>query len=79
MKVTVEDGRLTAIEPVTANAFATLNQIAPGRIDFGVGTGFTGRRTMGLGPISLARMEGVPGWLIVVSRIEVGAAVHGIG
>jgi 5,10-methylenetetrahydromethanopterin reductase len=45
------------IEPVAANAFATLNKIAPGRIDFGVGTGFTGRRTMGLGPISLARME----------------------
>ncbi len=45
------------IEPVTANAFATLNKIAPGRIDFGVGTGFTGRRTMGLGPITLARME----------------------
>ena len=28
------------IEPVTANALATLNKIAPGRIDFGVGTGF---------------------------------------
>jgi alkanesulfonate monooxygenase SsuD/methylene tetrahydromethanopterin reductase-like flavin-dependent oxidoreductase (luciferase family) len=45
------------IEPVTANALASLNQIAPGRIDFGVGTGFTGRRTMGLGAIPLARME----------------------
>ena len=45
------------IEPVTANALATLNKIAPGRIDFGVGTGFTGRRTMGLGAIPLARME----------------------
>lgn len=45
------------IEPVTANAFATLNKIAPGRIDFGVGTGFTGRRTMGLTAISLARMK----------------------
>jgi len=45
------------IEPVAANAFATLNKIAPGRIDFGVGTGFTGRRTMGLGAIPLARME----------------------
>ncbi len=45
------------IEPVTANAFATLNKIAPGRIDFGVGTGFTGRRTMGLSAISLARMK----------------------
>ena len=45
------------IEPVTANAFATLNKLAPGRIDFGVGTGFTGRRTMGLKPIPLARMK----------------------
>jgi len=45
------------IEPVAANAFATLNKLAPGRIDFGVGTGFTGRRTMGLKPIPLARMK----------------------
>jgi len=41
------------IEPVTANALATLNKLAPGRIDFGVGTGFTARRTMGLGAIPL--------------------------
>jgi 5,10-methylenetetrahydromethanopterin reductase len=34
--------------PVTANALASLNQLAPGRIDFGVGTGFTSRRSMGL-------------------------------
>lgn len=45
------------IAPVTANAFASLNQLAPGRIDFGVGTGFTGRRAMGLGAIKLAEME----------------------
>ena len=45
------------IAPVTANGFASLNQLAPGRIDFGVGTGFTGRRTMGLGAIRLAEME----------------------
>jgi 5,10-methylenetetrahydromethanopterin reductase len=45
------------IAPVTANAFASLNALAPGRIDFGVGTGFTGRRTMGLGAIRLADME----------------------
>jgi 5,10-methylenetetrahydromethanopterin reductase len=45
------------IAPVTANAFASLNALAPGRIDFGVGTGFTGRRTMGLGAIRLAEME----------------------
>src|SRR6201996_3115525 len=45
------------IAPVTANALASLNKLAPGRIDFGVGTGFTGRRTMGLGAIKLAEME----------------------
>ncbi len=45
------------IAPVTANGFASLNALAPGRIDFGVGTGFTGRRTMGLGAIRLAEME----------------------
>jgi 5,10-methylenetetrahydromethanopterin reductase len=45
------------IAPVTANAFASLNALAPGRIDFGVGTGFTGRRTMGLGAIKLSEME----------------------
>lgn len=45
------------IEPVTANALATLNKLAPGRIDFGVGTGFTARRTMGLGAIKLKAFE----------------------
>jgi 5,10-methylenetetrahydromethanopterin reductase len=35
----------------------TLNKIAPGRIDFGVGTGFTGRRTMGVRAIPLERMK----------------------
>jgi 5,10-methylenetetrahydromethanopterin reductase len=34
------------IAPVAANALATLNQLAPGRIDIGVGTGFTARRAM---------------------------------
>ena len=45
------------IAPVSANAFASLNQLAPGRIDFGVGTGFTGRRAMGLGALKLSEME----------------------
>ncbi len=40
----------------TANCFATLNQLAPGRIDFGVGTGFSARRAMGLGAMKLAEM-----------------------
>src|SRR5437763_10940834 len=45
------------IAPVTANAFASLNKLAPGRIDFGVGTGFTARRAMGLGAVKLAALE----------------------
>src|SRR3954467_12571435 len=40
-----------------ASAFATLNGLAPGRIDFGVGTGFSARRAMGLGAMKLADME----------------------
>ena len=45
------------IAPVTAGAFASLNKLAPGRIDFGVGTGFTGRRAMGFGAMKLKDME----------------------
>ena len=45
------------IAPVTANALASLNHLAPGRVDFGIGTGFTGRRAMGLGALKLAEME----------------------
>ncbi len=52
--VLIPSNRLAA---VAANAFASLNKLAPGRIDFGVGTGFTGRRAMGLGAVRLAQME----------------------
>jgi 5,10-methylenetetrahydromethanopterin reductase len=45
------------LSPVAANGYATLSKLAPGRIDFGVGTGFTGRRTMGQGAIKLADFE----------------------
>jgi 5,10-methylenetetrahydromethanopterin reductase len=45
------------IAPVTASGLASLNALAPGRIDFGVSTGFTGRRTVGLPAIKQARME----------------------
>jgi 5,10-methylenetetrahydromethanopterin reductase len=45
------------IAPVAANALATLNRLAPGRIDFGVGTGFTARRAMGFGAIKVKDME----------------------
>ncbi|HEY3917288.1 MAG TPA: LLM class flavin-dependent oxidoreductase [Stellaceae bacterium] len=45
------------IAPVAASALASLNALAPGRIVMGLGTGFTGRRTMGLPAITLARLE----------------------
>jgi 5,10-methylenetetrahydromethanopterin reductase len=45
------------IAPVTANALASLNRLAPGRIDFGVGTGFTARRAMGFAAIKMKAME----------------------
>jgi 5,10-methylenetetrahydromethanopterin reductase len=45
------------IAPVAADAFATLNKLAPGRIVFGVGTGFTARNTMGLGPMKLSEFR----------------------
>ncbi|MBM3490206.1 MAG: LLM class flavin-dependent oxidoreductase [Alphaproteobacteria bacterium] len=45
------------IAPVTANALASLNALAPGRIDFGVGTGFTGRRAMGFAAMRQRAME----------------------
>src|SRR5271155_5287735 len=45
------------IAPVAATAFASLNKLAPGRIDFGVGTGFSARRAMGMSAMKLADME----------------------
>jgi 5,10-methylenetetrahydromethanopterin reductase len=45
------------IAPVTASALATLNELAPGRIQFGLGMGFTARRAMGMNAIKLRDME----------------------
>lgn len=36
------------IAPVTANSFATLNLLAPGRVIMGIGTGNTARRALGM-------------------------------
>jgi 5,10-methylenetetrahydromethanopterin reductase len=66
------------IAAVTANAFASLNKLAPGRIDFGVGTGFTGRRAMGLGAIKLADMENYVRVVMALLREEtVEAEIEG--
>ncbi len=45
------------IAPVSAQAIGTLNQMAPGRVVFGIGVGFTARHTMGLPPCKMAHME----------------------
>ncbi|HKT14618.1 MAG TPA: LLM class flavin-dependent oxidoreductase [Allosphingosinicella sp.] len=45
------------IAPVAASGLATLNALAPGRIVFGVSTGFSARRAMGLEPVTLARLS----------------------
>lgn len=44
------------IAPVTASAIATINALAPGRVILGVGTGFTGRNTMGMPALPVKRM-----------------------
>jgi 5,10-methylenetetrahydromethanopterin reductase len=45
------------IAPVAASGLASLNLLAPGRIAFGISTGYTGRRTMGVGPVKLDQMK----------------------
>jgi alkanesulfonate monooxygenase SsuD/methylene tetrahydromethanopterin reductase-like flavin-dependent oxidoreductase (luciferase family) len=45
------------IAPVTANAIATINQLAPGRVFLGMGTGHTSVRLIGRKPASVARFR----------------------
>ena len=45
------------LAPVTAAAAASINRIAPGRVIVGLGTGYTGRNTMGLPALSLKEFE----------------------
>jgi alkanesulfonate monooxygenase SsuD/methylene tetrahydromethanopterin reductase-like flavin-dependent oxidoreductase (luciferase family) len=42
------------IAPVTVHSIATINQLVPGRVILGFGTGHTGRRVMGLPPVKQA-------------------------
>jgi alkanesulfonate monooxygenase SsuD/methylene tetrahydromethanopterin reductase-like flavin-dependent oxidoreductase (luciferase family) len=42
---------------VTAAGAATVNRLAPGRTFIGVGTGYTGRQTFGLGPVAAAKLR----------------------
>jgi 5,10-methylenetetrahydromethanopterin reductase len=61
------------IAPVAASALASLNALAPGRIDFGISTGFTARRTMGLRPVKLDDMKE---YIRVVERLLAGATLE---
>lgn len=45
------------IAPVTANNFATLNLLAPGRAILGIGTGNTARRTLGMPAARLSELK----------------------
>ena len=45
------------IPAVTASAIATINYLAPGRVILGLGTGYTGRNTMGLPAVPAAEFR----------------------
>jgi alkanesulfonate monooxygenase SsuD/methylene tetrahydromethanopterin reductase-like flavin-dependent oxidoreductase (luciferase family) len=45
------------IPPVTVEAIGTINELAPGRVILGYGTGHTGRRVMGLPPVKFANFR----------------------
>lgn len=47
----------TRIAPVIAHSIATVAELAPGRVELGIGNGNTARLTMGLKPVPLARMK----------------------
>ena len=47
----------TRIAPVTAHSIATINQLAPGRVILGIGTGNSAWRAMGLSPRSLRELR----------------------
>src|SRR3989442_10118506 len=58
---------------VAASALASLNALEPGRIDFGISTGFTARRAMGLGPVKLDDMRD---YIRIVQRLLAGETLE---
>lgn len=62
------------IAPVTVHSIATINEIAPGRVMLGFGTGHTGRRVMGLPPVKFADFrEQVR---VIRDLLKTGEAIH---
>ena len=47
----------TRIAPVTAHSIATINQLAPGRVFLGMGTGHTAMRVMGQDPMPVSEFR----------------------
>lgn len=47
----------TRMAPVIAHSIASVAELAPGRVELGVGNGNTARLTMGLRPVPLGRMK----------------------
>ncbi|MGH7916139.1 MAG: LLM class flavin-dependent oxidoreductase [Candidatus Binataceae bacterium] len=63
----------TRIAPVTAHSIASINQIAPGRVFLGIGTGHTAMRVMGQDPM---RLKDFREYLRVVRALLHGEAVE---
>jgi 5,10-methylenetetrahydromethanopterin reductase len=61
------------IAPAAANGFASVLKLAPDRVDFGVGTGFTARNTMGLPPM---RLDDLRDYVRVVQGLLAGDTVE---
>ena len=47
----------TRLAPVTAHSIATINQLAPGRVFLGIGTGHTAMRVMGQNPMKVSEFR----------------------
>ena len=47
----------TRIAPVTAHSIASINELAPGRVFLGLGTGHTAMRVMGMDPMKLGQFR----------------------
>lgn len=47
----------TRMAPVIAHSIATVHELAPGRVELGIGNGNTARLTMGLRPVRLGRLR----------------------
>jgi alkanesulfonate monooxygenase SsuD/methylene tetrahydromethanopterin reductase-like flavin-dependent oxidoreductase (luciferase family) len=63
----------TRIAPVTAHSIASINQLAPGRVFLGIGTGHTAMRVMGQNPMPINEFRE---YLRVVRNLLAGEAVE---